>query len=455
MTSNALENSIAKNMAWIHTFRQPTGFGGPVVHYWGHCLDYIGPANDWRYEGLVTAFLELYSKTKNPYFLECTLECGEFVLQSQKSNGSFANSAFEANPSFTYSGQPHESAVDIALLRIAAQLKKEENLHWKKFAAGAEKNIQQILIDRFWNESHESFQQYEQGRFDAAPDLIVPNKIATACEALLEFAAVCENSKWIKRAARAAQPIVKLQSEDEKTAGGIFQSSERKHIFSYYTARCIPPLLKLFEKTGNNSFLKTAQAAGGFVARLQLPSGAFSCGFDAQSRLRIYPIFVAGSADILRALDQLGGFDEEVKRGIEWLLKQQNPNGGFRSFTGINQKNSDVTHEQAFVEDWEDALGVVGWNDKVLRLLVSQLRVGSQLPTIPLIEPMKIECANGTLVETSHAIEIKNTEKWVFEKQAFFSNPNAGLKNFFYCMGQQRKPVGNVGKMGFRRIARK
>jgi hypothetical protein len=58
---------------WFATMRvdQPTpGYGGPVVHWWNHCLIYQGAGPDWRYEGIVDGYLTLWHATGQPGWLE-------------------------------------------------------------------------------------------------------------------------------------------------------------------------------------------------------------------------------------------------------------------------------------------------------------------------------------------------------------------------------------------------
>ena len=46
---------------WFETQRQPSGYGGAVVHWWWDNLDFTAPGLDWRYEGILIGYLNLYA----------------------------------------------------------------------------------------------------------------------------------------------------------------------------------------------------------------------------------------------------------------------------------------------------------------------------------------------------------------------------------------------------------
>ena len=49
--------------AWLETMRGPGGYGGPVAHWWQQSLMYTGPGLDWRYEGIIEGYLQLWART--------------------------------------------------------------------------------------------------------------------------------------------------------------------------------------------------------------------------------------------------------------------------------------------------------------------------------------------------------------------------------------------------------
>ena len=331
-----IEEAIGDNIAWLQTMKQKNGYAGPVVHYWYDCLNYIGPGLDWRYEGLITAYITLYEKTGNKFFLEFAIESGDHLVKQQFPNSSFRNSNFEANPSFRSGGTPHESAACIGLLRLAKKL-KEENLNWEIYFSAAKKNMDLFHLRDLWNEKTKTFFQYRHDR-----ETHVPNKIATITEFLLLLYEFTKDKKYIKYALWNADYIVSQQDID-RFYGGIYQSDKHRRIITYYTARCIPALIQVYELSDKEKYIDASIHAAEFIKTMENDEGGFYFGYmknNDEFKLYKYPIWIAGSADIVRSLLQLKKYKKfEINKNINWILKNIDENGGIRTSYGINHKN--------------------------------------------------------------------------------------------------------------------
>ena len=128
MQNKLLADLISKNISWLQTMKQPSGYSGPVPHYWEDCFNYIGPGRDWRYEGIIISYLELYEKTKDNKFLRLAKEAGNHLVNNQLKIGCFNNSGFDGNPSIIKGSMPHDTAASIGLMKLA--LKFQENLRY-------------------------------------------------------------------------------------------------------------------------------------------------------------------------------------------------------------------------------------------------------------------------------------------------------------------------------------
>ncbi|MFH0970353.1 MAG: prenyltransferase/squalene oxidase repeat-containing protein [Candidatus Diapherotrites archaeon] len=443
-------NQVVSNLLdWFTTVEQSRGFGGPVVHYWDDSLSYIGPGTDWRYEGLITGLLSLEKNTKNSHYLEYARSCGEYILKNQRDNGTFNDSAFEANPSMGFISIIHECAVDIALLRLGTRLEKMEKGKGQPFIDAARKNIDGVLIARFWNDEKKTFQQYEKGQCNNAPNLFVPNKIATACEALLLLTDATRDQKYAEYATHAGAMILSLQSNEKPTAGGIFQANDKEQIITYYTARCVSPLFLLYAHTKEKRFQHAAQKAARFIISQQLEDGSFAFGYHHGKKIR-YPIFGAGTGDVLRALKKIGGFQANVKKGTTFLLSLQQPTGGFASFVGL-----DVNENSPFVASWKDHLSVAGWNDKALRFLAKKTK--GKIPRANTSAAFIITCEDGTLTETRNEWNIHGKKTFHFGKNDTFAGGDLlGLKRLTYSLTRgSPTPLTKIGRflgkiIGFR-----
>jgi hypothetical protein len=117
-----LFETILKIDAWLESMRQPGGYGGPVVHWWEDCLAYTGPGLDWRYEGIIHGYLNLWQATGEGLWLDKATRAGDDLVNGQLPSGNYRNSCFELNPNT--GGTPHEAAADLGLLCLAAVLKE-------------------------------------------------------------------------------------------------------------------------------------------------------------------------------------------------------------------------------------------------------------------------------------------------------------------------------------------
>lgn len=440
MTGLDLGKIVSKNISWLSTMKQKQGYAGPVSHYWKDSLVYIGPGTDWRYEGIIDSFLSLFEKTKDRKFLDMAVEAGDFMLLNQKADGSFCNSAFEGNPSFHFSGTPHEAAVDLALLRLAAFLKKMK-MDYKKYFLAAEKNLLEIQIRRFYESSARAFLNYEKGRADNAPNKYVPNKIATACEAFIAYYELTSKKKFLKIAIDASETILSLQDKGD-FYGGIYQANDRGKIITLYTARCIPCLLKISAIAKSERHMDSALDACSFIEKMFSGEG-FRFGYEKNSEGNFvrhdYPIFLAGSGDIIRAVGLVKGYGRPTEKFMRPLIKSQDANGGFRTSYGMAHKLKEGSYSAK--PSWRDIFPVVGWNDKALRLL-SGLYADEKLCLPDFLGKFEFECSDGSYFEDSKKIVVKGPENYSFCKQKRFSNGAEKIKSTFYDFAlRTRGPV--------------
>ncbi len=435
--------AVSQNLAWLETMKQPGGYAGPVTHYWSDSLTYAGPGIDWRYEGLIPAFISLYRKTNQVVYQSRAIECGDFILRAQRDDGSFLNSSFEANPSFEYSGTPHEAAVCIALFKLANFL-REEKMPFQSYEKAALKNIENIQLTQFWNEKLKTFLQFQKSRLPQKNNILVPNKIATTCEALLHAYDATRKKTYLQTALRASKSILSYQ-DNGAWKGGIFQSDTRDKIIPFYTARCIPVLVNFFERTNEEKYLEAALSAGTYVKNSQRADGLFSFGENMNETVS-GPFFIAGAGDIGRALQSLSPYTKiSLTPIMDALLASQRKNGAFPT-----------KEESKELPSWKDRLGVVGWNDKTLRFLSENmsekdLDEGSEIPSTD------EKCREGIFHETGELISVVDShgnEKYYWNKNEMFAR-SSFMASIFYRVGNASIPfVSSAGSYAWQKIVR-
>ncbi len=410
--------AIEKNLAWLATMKQSRGYSGPVVHYWQDCLHYIGPSMNWCYEGLIASFLTLHQKTGQKEFLHRAIEAGNDLLKNQLPNGVFLNSHFEVNPSLGRGSTPHDTAAALGLVYLAKALKEQE-MKWQPYLEAAKKNLDKYHLERLYDPSTKLFFQYI---YDPQ-HLHVPNKIATLIQLLIAMASMTNDKRYLDYIQPNADYILELQNKDEMT-GGIYQTEKRDRIITFYTARCIPALLEVYNLTKKKKYLEGARAAGKFLVNMRNDGGGYFFGYQKinnEWKLTRYPMFIAGSGDITRSLFLLEGKKTPlIAEDIKFLLDHQLENGSFMTSYGMHLKNQ-VVEEYKEKPSWRDTLPVVGWNDKALRLCTELMQKGTTIIEPAEVLPINRECRDGAYEEDKTRITIKGKENYVFRKNASFS----------------------------------
>ena len=234
--------AVSRLEAWLETIRGSSGYCGPVVHWWQQSLMYCGTGLDWRYEGIIIGYLQLWQRTGDMGWLIKARRAGDDLLSGQLESGHFAASAFELNPATA--GTPHEAAGDIGLLRLAVALRGAGYADWEQYAKCAERNLRAFYIGQLWDTEAQSF------RDSPRVPSFVPNKAATACEALFLLAEVTGDAQWVERyVLPTLDRILKYQVRySGQLNGAIAQNSlgtrRVEKYFPIYIARCVPALLR-------------------------------------------------------------------------------------------------------------------------------------------------------------------------------------------------------------------
>ena len=373
--------------AWLDTMRGPEGYGGPAVHWWQDCLDFSGPGMDWRYEGIISGYLNLYKDSGNPFWVHKAKRAGDDLVRAQLPSGNYPRSSFEANP--YPGGTPHEAACDLALLLLAAELIRQRDISWMDYYQTAERNLGGYIIKVLWDDLNRYF-------WNSPRDpTFVPNKAATIVSAILAGTHLAGNSdRYDRLIVLTLDKIVSCQisMRGHRLEGAIDQAWGAKggsgRYFPLYIARCIPALIGGYEHTGERRYLRAAQGAMGFLLRARLSDGSFPQVIYANGRINRYPQWIAAAGDILGAMDIMTrqGMEIEVDATLAWLLAGFLPTGGIRTARGFNSILSQLSPG---IPEFRDLLPVCGWVDKAFRYLTS--RVSRAFPMIP-VEPTAFEC---------------------------------------------------------------
>lgn len=345
--------------AWLQTMRAPGGYAGPISHWWESCLLYCGPMIDWRYEGLLSAYVTLAEHGGSPLWLARARAAADDVLAGQLPGGTFRNSSFQYGP--IEGGTPHEAAVDVGLLELARLLRAAGDPDWQRYLAAAERNIRQYLLGMLWSPAG-----FMEQPWDKTP---VPNKNATAMEALLLFEELTgqEMSCYIEAALRVILGA-QLRGGPRDGATVHLGTGRWQLAIGIYTARSMAAVLRYCERHARPELLDAAARAIAFLNR-QLTSRGAIFGHYRDGRPITNPRWIAPSGDILRVAVMGARYGltppSMIEALVDLLAAGQLPSGGISTAYGFAHRGSERPYTG--LPDFRDLLPVVGWCDKALR----------------------------------------------------------------------------------------
>jgi hypothetical protein len=391
---------------WLGTMRQPGGYGGPVAHWWQNRFRYTGPGLDWRYEGILIGYKTLFEKTQNPCWQLCLNRAANDLIGGQNEDGSYRASRFEINPG--HLGTPHEAAASFGLLSALPYLNDEACA-----LETAKRNLGN-LIALLWDGKGFNDRPKISGR--------VPNKLATLAQALMTLAEVTQDSSYHAYAKAALEDVLRYQVKTGPLAGAIHQYAPDAgtgdgRFFPYYAARCVPPLLQAYETFGGARYLEAARLTLGFIKHSMASDGSWPQIIYDTKQQASWPRWLAGAADILLAFKVLNEPVPEV--ALERILATQLKSGGFPTAHGFASQISQREPNKA--PDYRDVTPVVGWNDKLFRLLSDMLEAKDSDKDLPKATVSEVQQAvtiwgqNAMFEETPRAIRITMKEHVVYE----------------------------------------
>lgn len=414
VSRQVLASAALRLEAWLETMRGPGGYGGPVVHWWQDNLLYTGPGLDWRYEGILLGYLKLYRNTGDERWLDRARRAGMDLLQGQLPSGNFRHSCFEANPGT--GGTPHEAACDLALLHLARALREQGDPMWETVAEAARRNLWGYILPVLWDEHARRFRNLP------ADPAFVPNKAATAAEALLAWAHLTGEMDVVDRYVLPTLDAVleaQVRAPGSPLDGAVEQSvlgrKASGRYFPFYIARCVPALLRGYEQTGQKAYRDGAFRAVAFILRFRLPDGSFPQVIYRNGRVNEYPRWVAGAGDILRAMEEVRqhGMDVNLEPTQSWLLRGLQLHGGLATAYGFGAMEA---RHPPRGPDLRDLLPVCGWADKAFRYLAGAVQAGDRLPMARMPSDLEADCLfrgeRCLYRETATALEVRGESGW-------------------------------------------
>jgi hypothetical protein len=413
---NTIDLAVARLEVWIETLRGPAGalpYGGPVAHWWQQSLLYTGPGFDWRYEGIIFGYLNLWKHTNEPCWLAKARRAGEDLLFSQFPGGHFPFSAFESNPAS--GGTPHEAAASLGLLELAKALRTANQPDWELYQDAAIRNLRAYYLEKLWDPLARAFRDHPQIAS------FVPNKAATACQAFFLWSELSGDERWADEYALPnLERILAYQVSSQGTLkGAIAQNSLESRLvpryMPFYIARCVPGLVQGYAWSGQEHFLTGASLAMDFVLKQRSPNGLLLPVVYPGGQAHYWPQWVAALGDILLASEMLlpYGFQYDLEELRDCFLSGQDSSGGFQTAIGFASQANGKAEK---IPEFRDLLHVAGWCDKAFHWLTNHVS-DNTLPAVS-CQPFKADCVflgrNLTFYEDDERVQVTQARKTVY-----------------------------------------
>ncbi len=150
-------------------------------------------------------------------------------------------------------------------------------------------------------------------------------------------------------ALRAGEWLLGIQRSDGGWQGG--RVGEPRPSIVFNTAQVVRGMLALHAHTGEARFLESAERAGRWIVSTQEADGAWRAA-NFLGVARVYDTYVdAPLLELARATGD-GVFRKAAERNLEWVLKQQAPNGWFANADNtVRHNDRPITHTIAYTLD--------------------------------------------------------------------------------------------------------
>ena len=413
---NTIDLAAARLEAWLETLRGPDGvlpYGGPVAHWWQQSLLYTGPGFDWRYEGIIFGYLNLWKHTNEPQWLAKARRAGEDLLLSQLPDGHYPFSAFEINPAS--GGTPHEAAASLSLLGLAKTLKSLGQPDWERYRDVAIRNLRSFYLDKLWDPYSKAFRDHPQIAS------FVPNKAATASQAFFLWSELSGDERWANEYALPnLERILAYQvNEPGPLMGAIAQNSLDSRLvpkyMPFYIARCVPGLMCGYTWSGKECFLERAMLAMDFVLKQRSPNGLLLPAIYPDGQANYWPQWVAALGNILLTAEMLlpYGFQYDLEELQDCFLNGQDASGGFQTAIGFA---SQINGRAERIPEFRDLLHVAGWCDKAFQWVTNHVS-GNALTAVT-CQPFQADCTfhgqNLTFYEDDERVQVTQARETVY-----------------------------------------
>jgi glycosyltransferase involved in cell wall biosynthesis/rhamnogalacturonyl hydrolase YesR len=356
--------------AYLSSWQGPNdGVHGPVVHRGD--LKRMRATHDtpWTQHAVIEGLLELYQRSQCDYWLDRAVRLADAQCTRLEPAGHFRWAGHEDD---RFSSLVHNALADCALLAVADVLKhRDDHQRRERYLNAVERNLVDYVVGELYRPSLGGFVMNPFDHY-AETDRFIANMNSVAVEALIKLDMQRGTTRFVELVNRVAETLLSQQAQDGPCRGSFCYSHiERDVHIPLYTALTLRGLPALMRYTGNTRLQEVARDTLAFLDNAVDPDTGLWVHKIKPTRIRRYPIFVAGAGIICNGiLDAAELVGTAVDRGdlAARLLQHQYPNGAIRNFIGYDHPDNGRPQGTGEV-CWEDVYPTPNWNAQAFRFL--------------------------------------------------------------------------------------
>lgn len=363
MLNENLATSLGRLLGYLRTWQNPDGlFGGTIATWWSSTLETAVPHPMNQYP-LILGFLEMNRKSINGgNWLGEAQKIADGLISTFQPDGTLRN-AWGDIP-----GKRSGPVLHAPGITALAELYRDTGEG--QYLEGA------FRLERLIRE------QWTQG-----PNLYhrVANQQFKWAEALLALFQATGVHYYVEQAKIVATEALDHRVSIGQRIGGVCQGRMDDRLITVYVAKCLNPLLTLYEITRQAKWIEAARMVGEYLHEAEVAEGIWSnyydpdglcyrlmkrtAGIDWRLQYRIpfhrfrrrlieswrridYPSFIARSGDGISALQRLAKLDDRFAGMADTLLQKmvkfQMSHGGIRNTVGYNGKKQILFFQDVF-----------------------------------------------------------------------------------------------------------
>lgn len=359
-------NQAAVNMLdWFNSWRQEDGaYNGWVVHRFDlKRLKYVHDT-PWEQTPMIDGLLNLYRATGNRKYYLMARESVELqISRIDQKTGMFDNAGFEDD---RFSSLVHNALADCALLSFCECCEAEDSDLKARALDTVSKNLELYFMGDLYCPEAEAFKFSHIDYYWQSEDRFVANMNSVAIEAMMRYAALSGEKKYIDISLRAMKSVISLFSDGTNTLqdGGIaYANTHPNWYISIYTALALRGICEVYkynrDENLKNILIRSAEHL------IKYTEDGYFCHAIQDGICNPYPYWVAGGGMILKGIDdveRVTGVRFDTAPFVEKIISHQQKCGGISSFLKYNSKDNHRRKDAPEKDVWENVAPGPPWN---------------------------------------------------------------------------------------------